>query len=149
MREINALLIHRSQACRCRGSLSVHLRATGWTIGSVDERTRTMNWLTAGIEFPSVALPSWEMSWFVEGFAVVELSRRAGSMMWKGFMPPAMVMCRVQVSYIFFPCGGPVTLQHLFPHLGLRLGFSGPQASHNFSCEPPASSHVQTCEHPH
>lgn len=46
MREINALLIHRSQACRCRGSLSVHLRATGWTIGSVDERTRTMNWLT-------------------------------------------------------------------------------------------------------
>ena len=31
----------------------------------------------------------------------------------------------------------------LLPDLGLHLGFPGAQASHNFSCELPASSHVQ------
>ena len=30
-----------------------------------------------------------------------------------------------------------------FTLFGLRLGFSGPQASHDFGCEPPASSHVK------
>jgi len=32
---------------------------------------------------------------------------------------------------------------HTVTQFGVRLGFSGPQASHDFGCEPPASSHVK------
>ena len=41
-------------------------------------------------------------------------------------------------DFFFSPAAHP---DHL-PDWGLRLGFLGTQVSHNFSCEPPASSHV-------
>ena len=46
--------------------------------------------------------------------------------------------------FFSFACGGPSSL---LTRLGLRLGFPGPQASHDICCEPPASSHVNRVNH--
>ena len=91
------------------------------------------------------------MNWFVGGFGpfvpVGLVTRRTGSI-GTGFMMPdrQQVLGGVTKAYLsqFFFCQRrpvPLTL------FGVCLGFPGPQASHNFSCEPPASSHVNRVNH--
>jgi len=48
------------------------------------------------------------------------------------------------MPFFLSPAAGP---RYMLSSLGLRLGFPGPQASHDFCCEPPASSHVKRVNH--
>ena len=111
-----------TQICRLDNRLS------GW------ENKDAKRWTgsPAGMEFPSVALPSWEMNWFIKGFAggfgIVGLSRRAG--LSRRFMLPGASeclshpRCRELVSHFFFRLRR--ALWRYLSSFGLRLGFSGP-----------------------